>query len=153
MASRQQRTPGAILKIDLGDGYHSYARILGKANYAFYDLKTKVDIKDMSEIVSKPILFIVSVYDDVITRGRWLKVGKLPLEESLQSLPFKFIQDLYTGELEQYNSNTGEIKPATKAECEGLERAAVWEADHVESRLRDFYSKKPNLWVEQLKMK
>jgi hypothetical protein len=92
MSRRQQRTPGAILKISLGNGYHSYARILDKSSYAFYDVMTKDDIQSMDEIVSKPIIFIIAVYNDVVTSGHWLKIGKVPLEASLQTLPLKYIR-------------------------------------------------------------
>lgn len=51
------------------------------------------------------------------------------------------------------NYDNGKIRRATKMACEGLERAAVWEPEHVEERLRDLYVGKPNIWVEQLKIK
>ena len=76
---RQQRTVGAFVKIQLDEKYHTYARILGEASFAFYDIRTTEDNKDLKKIASRPILFIVAVYDDAITRGRWIKVGKLPL--------------------------------------------------------------------------
>jgi hypothetical protein len=151
---RQQRTIGAIVKVPIDDKYHTYARILDKAGYAFYDLRTDEDIKDLRQIVSSPILFIIAVYDDVITRGKWLKVGKLPLEDELKSLPMEFIQDEIEPEkFFLYNADTGEIIPADKKQCIGLERAAVWEAEHVEDRLRDHFSGKSNKWVESLSIK
>ncbi|MFP4287600.1 MAG: immunity 26/phosphotriesterase HocA family protein [Candidatus Izemoplasmataceae bacterium] len=154
MSKRQQRTIGAIIKIDLGDGYHSYARILNKSNYAFYDIRVKEDISDLNTIAKKPILFTLAVYDDVVTKGRWLKIGKLPLEENLQLLPMKFIQDAQNPErFELYDSNTGETKSASKEECKDLECAAVWEASHVEERIRDHYEGRPNIWVEKMKVK
>jgi len=153
MSKRQQRTLGAIVRIDLGDGYFSFVRILDKSNFAFYDLKTKDSSPDIKFIISKPILFIIAVYDEAVTSGRWEKVGKSPLEQSLTNLPSKFIQDSHTGSIEIYNSNTGEIKPSNRKEVEGLECAAVWAAEHVESRLRDHYDGKDNVWVNQLKLK
>jgi len=47
----------------------------------------------------------------------------------------------------------GHIRQASRAECEGLERCAVWEPEHVEDRLRDHFAGKPNVWVESLRLK
>lgn len=51
-----------------------------------------------------------------------------------------------------YNPNNGEIIRATKEECSGLERSAVWEPEHVEDRLIDHFENRPNKWVESLKI-
>lgn len=153
MNKTQHRTIGAIVKIDMGDGFFSFARILEHSNFAFYDFRTQDQCPNLNAVALKPILFIVAVYNDAVTKGRWQKIGKLPIEASLKQLPLKFMQDLYTGEFELYNPNTGEITPATRKECEGLERASVWAAEHVESRLKDHYNMTPNVWVEKLKMK
>src|SRR6478609_6241847 len=96
MSKRQKRIVGGIVRIDLGNGYFCFARILNEADFAFYDLKTKDKNPDVNFITSRPILFIVAVYDRAVTGGRWEKVGKIPLEESLLILPNKFIQDLHT---------------------------------------------------------
>lgn len=154
MDKRQKLTIGAIVKIDLGSGEYGYGRILDKSSFAFYDIKTKEDITDLHYIVSKPILFIIAVYDNVVKSGRWLKIGDLPLEEELQVLPLKFIQDkINPNQFEIYNPNTGEMKVAKKEDCLGLECAAVWNGEHVESRLRDHFVGKKNIWVEQMSIK
>ena len=151
---KQKRTLGAIVKIDLENGFHIYGRILSEACFAFYDLKTNEEIKDLQTIISNPILFILSVYDSSVTKGRWLKIGTLPIEEDLLNLPDFFMQDqMKPDHFSIYNANTGEIRPALRSECIGLERAAVWEPEHIESRIRDYYDNKPNIWVEQMKMK
>ncbi len=38
-------------------------------------------------------------------------------------------------------------------ECESYERLAVWDASHVEDRLRDHFEGRPNIWVESLRIK
>lgn len=147
---KQRITSGSIIKIDLGEGYHSYGRIIKNAGYGFYNILTKEEISDMKEIIGLPILFIVAVYNDAITRGRWIKVGKMPLEPSLEIMPNKFIQDgLHPDRFSIYNPNTGEISPSTREECIGLERAAVWEPEHVEERLRDYFAGRKNRFVEE----
>lgn len=145
---RQQRTIGGILKIDLGDGFHTYGRILPDAAYAFYDARTNTEIPDIQKIISKPILFITGVYDDTVTSGRWKKVGKLPIEDNLKVPPAAFIQDpLNPHQFRIYYK--GEIRSVDKEECLGLERAAVWEPEHIEERIRDHYAGKPNMYVDR----
>jgi hypothetical protein len=151
---RQQIKTGAFIKVPFSKKHHTYARILGNACYAFYDCKTEADIDDLDKIASSPVLFIVAVYDSAITKGRWLKVGKLPLEDYLKTIPLKFIQDsIDSNKFRIYNPNTGKMRSASRAECEGLECASVWGPDHVEERLRAHYEERPSIWVEQLKIK
>ena len=151
---RQRRTPRSIVKIDLKNGYYNYAQLL-ENGIAFFDIYTKdPELEDLSILLKKTILFIVSVYRDVISTGLWLKIGKLPIREDLKTLPMECIQDaLNETQFELYNPNTGEVTKATREECEGLEICAVWEAYHVESRLRDHYNGVPNDIVEALKIK
>ena len=98
----------------------------------------------------RPILFYVAVMNRAIKEKRWTVEGHSPLEEGLQSPP-RFIQDaLNKKKFEIYEH--GRIRPATRQECLGLEREAVWEPEHVEDRIRDHYAGRPNKWVELLKI-
>ncbi len=149
---RQQRTVGAFVKIQLDKKYHTYGRILNDAAFAIYDMRTGVDIQDLETIRSVPILFIVGIYNDAVTKGRWIKVGKMALEDNLQVNPPEFIQDqIDPTQFSIYYR--GEMRPAIREECEGLECCAVWEPEHVESRIRDHYAGVPNKWVELVKIK
>jgi len=152
--TRQRITEGSILEININDKYYCYAQILKNANYAFFNYKSEKKLKDFSCLTKAPILFVVAVYKSIITKGRWIKVGKMTIREELKVLPMKFIQDsLDPQRFKIYDPNTGEIKKSTRNECVGLECAAVWEAEHVEDRIADFYEDKPNKWVEQLSIK
>ena len=46
----------------------------------------------------------------------------------------------------------GEVRPATREQCLGLERAAVWEPENIESRLADHYAGRPNAWADSLRL-
>lgn len=151
---RQRITIGSILEINIEGKYYVYAQILGKAAYAFFDYKSSEKLTDFSNLQKTPILFIIAVYNDVITSGYWPKVGKIEIRENLRVQPMQFIQDpIKPDNFSLYNPNSGEIVPTTRDKIKGLERAAVWEASHVEERIRDYYSGVPNIWVEQLKAK
>jgi hypothetical protein len=59
-------------------------------------------------------------------------------------ITFPWINSLY---------EKGQIRPATKKECIGLEREAAWDPTHVEDRIRDYYAGRKNKWVESLKIR
>lgn len=145
---------GAFIEIALSNGKFSYGRILGKACYAFYDIYSDSKITDLDFIKSSKVLFIISVYDYAITKNRWKIIGVSELNTVLQKIPLKFIQDDFEPtQFEIYNPNTGAIIPAKKEQCIGLERSAVWDPEHVEERIMDYFEGRPNKWVESLKIK
>ena len=148
----QKRVAGDVVRIDLGDGFHTYSRVLEKTLFAFYDGRVNDDIP-VDQILALPILFTVPVMKHSVERGRWVVVGSAPLEDSLLNPPLFFMQDILRKDQFQIYEKGGAIRPATKEECLGLERAAVWDPTHVEDRLRDHYAGRENKWAESLKIK
>jgi hypothetical protein len=142
---------GNILKIDLGDGFFSFARVLREPIIAFYGIRTD-KVPDMETIISSPVLFKIAVMNNAVTFGRWAVIGSRPLEPDLL-LPIRFFkQDMISKRYTISNDVDDKEMPATKEECAGLERDAVWSAEHVEDRLRDHFAVVPNCWVESLKL-
>lgn len=135
---RQKRTVGAIVKIPLQKGYHTYGRIL-KSGMAFYDLKSKSE-DDLQFIISKPILFVTGVSHSALTKGIWLKVGVLPLEEDLLKFFPQYIQDPINQNHFRILLGNGIEKEATLEECFGLERFASWTAEGIEKDLTIIFS-------------
>jgi hypothetical protein len=151
MSKAQKRAIGDIVRIELGDGFHAYARVLEEALFGFYDSRVREDLP-VDRIITLPILFYVPVMAHAVKRGRWVVVGSAPLEGALLHPPPRFMQDgIRKDEFRIYEK--GKIRFATKEECIGLEREAVWEPAHVEDRLRDHYAGRKNKWVESLKMR
>ncbi len=139
---------GDIVKINLGDSSFCFARVLVEPLIAFYDMKSIV-VPEIMTIIASPILFKVWVMNDSVTSGRWPIIGSLPVDANLKIAPKFFKQDPITKTFSIYYR--GQETPATRAECEKLERAAVWNPEHIEDRLRDYYSGVPNQWVESLR--
>jgi hypothetical protein len=151
MAKKQERRVGDVVRIGLDDSHHGYARVLPEASFAVYDYYGAEDLS-LAELTKLPILFRVAVMDWAVKKGRWTSIGNAPLEPSLLALPPKFIQDkVNKGKFSIYEN--GQIRPASKEECLGLESAAVWDPSHVEDRVRDHYAGRSNKWVESLKIK
>ncbi|KZZ47432.1 hypothetical protein A3759_29980, partial [Thalassolituus sp. HI0120] len=132
MRKRQRRTVGAIVEIPI-EQYRIHAQILPEFDMAFFDTK---DINDPSieEILASTVLFRVSANDNAILDGRWLKIGKSELKEEFARPVPKFIQNALNKEkFEIYLG--GDIRRATREECEGLDRCAVWAVNHIEDRI------------------
>jgi len=144
---RQQRTVGAIVKIELEDGYHTYARIL-EVQLAFYDCRTKEELTT-DIILKSAVLFVVCVYDDIITRGIWAKVSKaiLPIESHIIELSNRQIyrQDVFTNKY--YIIENGKDKEITKDEAIGLEPFVIWGHKSVEERLNDHFANRFNFFT------
>jgi hypothetical protein len=148
---RQSEAIGDVVRIDLGDGFHTYARKLEEGIFAFYDCRVKEELP-IDQIISCPILFQVPVMAYAVKRGRWEVIGRAPLDDVLKNPSPRFMQDALRPQVFSIYEK-GKIRPATKEECVGLEREAVWDPEHVEDRLRDHYAGRKNKWVESLKMK
>lgn len=142
--------PGAIVVLPLSGGRKGYARLLKKPLMAFYAVQSDA-LLSIDEILKQPVAFKVWVMSSAITSGRWTVIGCVPLGPALEESPWFFKQDAISKALSIYRD--GVESPATKEQCEGLECAAVWSAQHVESRLEDYFEGRSNKWLDALKLK
>jgi len=150
-----RRLPGQIVRIDLGDGLHGYGLVLREPLIAFFDKPCAAGEACPDEIANLPVAFTLMVMNDAVTKGRWPVAGRTAIPPGLEAPPRFCLQDSVTGKLSIYHE-VPELaphyeRPARTDECRGLEAAAVWEPEHVEDRLRDYFAGRPNQWVEQLK--
>jgi hypothetical protein len=130
---RQRRREGDVLAIDLENSEWGYGRVLGEADFAFYDLRsTGPEHPELARIVSSKVLFIVPVMDRAVVSGRWPVIGRIPLEPTLLSPPKYFRQDPFTGAIDYYLR--GGFIAGPPEEALRLERCAVWEPEHIEKR-------------------
>jgi hypothetical protein len=149
--SHEKYSPGAVLRIQLADGSFGYGRLRAFPFVAFYDFHTKERVSDLNEITSKSILFTLAVHESV--QDTWEIIGEMPLEESLKQPVVQFMQDVIDYRKCWIVDSEGNEGPARPEECLGLERAAVWEAQHVEKRLLDTFMDRPNRSVEGAKVR
>ena len=143
-----KRRVGDIVAIKLKDGSYSFGIVLEEPLIAFYDCNFH-EIRELEVVISEPILFMIWVMNSSVESGRWEVVGNTPLESSLDDSPRFFKQDPINKSFSICFQ--GKETPSTLEECQNLERAAVWDPEHVEDRLIDHYAGVPNQWVESLK--
>jgi hypothetical protein len=154
---QQRRGEGAVIEIPLGDGRRAFGRLLYEPLIEFFDLEVPdTDSIDIERIVRAPVAFTIYAMNSAVATGRWREVGRSPLTDAERvSVPRFCKRDALTGELSIYwedplSEEAHEIR-ATREECEALEPAAVWSAEHVEDRLRDHLDGRPNKWLELMR--
>lgn len=135
--------------IDLGDGKYGFARVLPEPLMEFFDLRLTT-IPTIEEVVSHPVLFTLCVMNSAIKRRHWQAVGNAPVDAATFESPYFFKEDALDGTISLYRD--GRETPAKSGDVTGLERAAVWSAEHVEDRLRDHFAGRRNKWVESLRL-
>jgi hypothetical protein len=99
----------------------------------------------------------VAVMDRAFRRnGGWMLLDVVPLSEREEAEVYRSFKQYPNGALSIYwekpDGSWGE-DTATRAACAGLERAEVWDPEHVEDRLRDHRAGRANKWVESLALK
>jgi hypothetical protein len=147
---KQIRREGDVVAISLGDGTYAFGIVLAEPQMVFFDLRSS-SVPPVEEILDSPEVFRIWVMNSAITGGRWQVIGNIDLGAELRASPVFFREDPITNALYLYQS--GKAWPAAREDCEGLERAAVWSASHVEDRLRDHFAGRTNKWVESLRLR
>lgn len=150
---QQRFEPGAVLRVDFDPPRHSYARMLSDHPYlAFYAGVHEQPVAP-EQAVTEPVLFVLAVHDRAYQTGRWPRVGAVPLADAGVKIPEYFMQDMFNPAKCRIIDHLGNVRPARPEDCVGLERAAVWDAEHIEERLRDHHAGRPNPHLEHLRLK
>jgi hypothetical protein len=156
--SRRSRYPGRVVGISMSDGRIAYGRQLLGVEVEFYDrLFADNEPVDLLDVVESPVAFRVLVMDRAFSRtGPWTLLDVVSLSVAERTAVSRYARKDVLGHVTIYwkdpaNGSGGE-RAATAAECEGLERDAVWDPEHIEDRLRDHFAGRPNEWVESLRV-
>lgn len=153
MAGKRQRwTRGAVVAVPLGDGFQTFAQMLDEPEYAFFDSRTTED-PPAAEVVTRPVLFRLWVMRSAHATGRWPKVGAAPVTEALMRPVRRYSQDKVRPQDIRLTFDRCDGPLRSVVDCEGLECAAVWDASHVEDRLRSHYAGVPCKWTISLRPK
>lgn len=152
---RKRIKEGDVIAIDLGNLGYGYGRVLKSSLLAFYDVVTKNLEQDLSAITSHSVLFKLFVMRYAFKSEKWHIIGNIELNDDLKQRVYFFKQDIIDHSISIYYEEgiDGIEIPATYEDVKDLERLAIWDPEHVESRLRDYFNGVPNVWVEQLRPK
>lgn len=144
-------TVGGSLRFSTSENNTAYGVMLNVRPYMAFYRESSVD--EAAGQSSDDPMFIVAVHNSAYSKGRWGDfVGKVP-SASLPAIPPFFRQNAMNSYDCTISYVDGTQNKASPLECVGLERSAVWEATHIESRIDDFYAGRPNEFVESSKVK
>ncbi|TAA71993.1 hypothetical protein D2909_08290 [Planococcus salinarum] len=131
MTKRRRRKVGDVYAIPLPDSTYAFGRAFRDAGIGIYRYIGN-GLNDLPQ--DEEYQFIVGVYESALKSGEWPFVENRPFEtEEKEWPPPSCIKDKRAGEYAIYYK--GQIRDATEEACEGLEVAAVWEAEHIIDRI------------------
>lgn len=111
-------------RLTIPDGRYAYGRVYDDASVGIYRVVT--DEPGQPPIGSRDFLFNVGMYEDILSLGKCPIIAHDPFDVGEDTWPPpNCIVDPITGEHSIYHR--GEIRPASEAECRGMEKAAVWD--------------------------
>ena len=86
--------------------------------------------------------------ESAIARKHWAVIGQVSLSSDQLAEPDFYMFDTIAKRFFIYGSPNP--IPATREQCLALECAAAWSAEHVESRLIDYFAGRENAWALSL---
>lgn len=154
MRSRKIREKlGQIFKVLLDNNYMTFGQVTGQQLYTFFDIKIPINFEKVSfsQIVSQSIIFRLCVGSYAINYGRWEVLSTLrPKDDLLKGVvqySYDDLRDVFT----VWDDNGK--RESCWQECKNLEPFAVWQAEHVEERLKNHFNGVPCIIYERLKPK
>jgi len=146
----QRWTVGAVVRIELGDLGVAFGQMLQEPEYAFFAEAS--DSASLASVVASPVLFRLWVARRAHATSRWMKLGAAPIALELMQPVLRFNQDPLAPSrfLLGYDGVSGRC--CTAEECQGYERAAIWEPEHVEERLASQRLGRESEWARRLQV-
>lgn len=141
-------TPGMVLRLKTSGGNMAYAVMLEESPFIAFYRDDAIDVAEL-RFIDKPMFIVCcSAYFDP---GWGEVIARMP-QGSLPAWPRLFRQNM----LNHYDCTIdypdGHSETTTPADCVGIERNASWAAEHIDSRIDDFYAGRPNAEVELMKV-
>ena len=150
-------SPGGVLRIPLSEGRAAYGLMLAVRPFmAFHvteDGTGASSAEAAQEALARAPLFTLSVTKTAYSQGRWGAVLHRVRKEELPAVPEFFRQNALNLADCSLVAEDGSVKPVAPERCVGMERDAVWSAEHIESRLEDHFAGRSNAFVESIAVK
>jgi hypothetical protein len=122
---------GDVFAIPLPNENYAFGRLFKENCIAIYH-HVGVSKKDIP--TTEEYQFIVGVYLDVLTSGKWTVIDNRPFKTDDEAWPLPMcVIDSISGKYSIYHK--GEFFNSSKEKCKDLEVAAVWDENHLIDRI------------------
>jgi hypothetical protein len=138
MSKLKHWTHGNYVEIPISNNRYCYGVVTITGNLAVMDYCDSNHLTP-TEISELSVLFEVGVMKYGIGKNGWALAGKVELNEKFSKYPMFSKKDPINGKLSIVDHTFMNEIPATEAECNLLEKAAVWDPCHIEERLNEHY--------------
>lgn len=124
-----KRIAGNIGALPLPDGRYAFGRVLEQSNVEFY---TQIGTSETDLPEKWEVWFTVCAYAGFFKQMKL--VGKRPfISEDERYAPAKYVYDVIGKSYSLYIR--GEMIPSDYERCKGLDRASVWDYEHIIDRI------------------
>ena len=134
---------GDVLAFKIENGNYCYAQALEEPEFAFFSLES-AEPNEAASAIESDVIFRLWVHKSA--PKKWVKCSAHQIAEHLCGPVPRFKQSPISGKLSIYIA--GQESPATYEQVQGLECAAVWEHEHIVSRVSDQLAGKTNKWLQ-----
>lgn len=141
------------MQIPRAGGKRSFGWVLKEPLVAYFDYEMERESGGIDDLIDAGIAFRLWTAMFAIEKCLWPVIDSRSPPSSLLDGPWFFKTDPISGEITKTLMGGMDEVSATPEECVVLERAAVWDPEHVIDRLDDHFAGRPNKWVESLKFK
>jgi hypothetical protein len=146
-------TLGSIFRIQVPVDKFAYGVMLVTRPYMAFYSDVPAGVESGRRGFDGESLFVVAVHKSAYSDGRWGSPIFRVARDFLPPVPLFFRQDVINLENCEIVDHEGSTRQAEPTECVGLERSAVWSAEHVETRLLDHYEGRKNAFLASMDVK
>lgn len=127
--------PGAVYSIPIGEELFAFGVFAEGGDCAFFDLKAGLPFPSLDEVIASPIAFRVLVYADVIKKGKWTLLGKIPLGGVLAEKSSYWMQSVGSNAI--YAVKGADRVLVSVDDVKNMEPLAFWDGQFIRQRLID----------------
>lgn len=125
---------GDIVAIPLPNKSYAYGKIFNDSTIGIYKIVTKI-IETVERVTQCHIAFYAGFFDTKILSGDWSIIGwQKFLNDEEAWPPPAYIQDILNPQTYRIY-HKGMMRPATKEEIKGLEKAIMYKPESLESKI------------------
>lgn len=138
---------GQVFGVPLGNQILGYGQVVSETECVFFDFLSETNDVNINQIIKSDVIFRITIDANIIRDQIWPVVGIASLPPILPVNNHKYTYD-YIGKFYKIWHTPILQEKATPKQIRGMEFFMSWNHQLVEQRLKDYFSGRPNFYVE-----